>query len=127
MNAFQERINAPQEKKPDIQKKAKTLTDDVSELAELYYRLSVITATEKASSAVSAGLVVITLVLLAMFSLLFAGIAFGWYLGEVLNSMLAGYMIVSAFFVLLILLTLALRKNFLFPFVRNTIIKKIYE
>jgi len=97
MNAFQE--PAPrQEKLRDIQQRAKTLTDDVSELFELYYRLAVLTATEKASNAVSASVTGIMMLFLMMFTLLFAGLALGWYLGEKLNSMLAGFGIVAGFF-----------------------------
>jgi hypothetical protein len=126
MNAIRE-PEQRQEKLRDIQQRAKTLTDDVSELFELYYKLGVVTVTEKASNAVSASLTAITVLFLMMFTLLFAGLGLGWYLGERLNSMLAGYGIVSGIFLALIGLTLALRKSFLFPWIRNTIIKKVYE
>jgi len=126
MNAIQE--PAPrQEKLRDIQQRAKTLTDDVSELFELYYRLAVLTATEKASSAVSASVTGIIVLFLTMFTLLFAGLALGWYLGEKLNSMLAGYGIIAGIFLLMLGLTLLFRKSYLFPWIRNTIIKKVYE
>jgi hypothetical protein len=117
----------PPQKPRDIQQRAKTLTDDVGELLDLYYRLAVVTVTEKASNAASVSITVIIILFFMMFTLLFAGLGFGWYLGEVLHSMLAGYTIVSGIFLFLIGLTLVLRKNFIFPYIRNTIIKKIYE
>jgi hypothetical protein len=126
MNSFQDQSSIRQEK-PDLQKKAKTLTDDVSELFELYYKLSVVTVTEKASSAISASLTVIIMIFFFMFSMLFAGLGLGWFLGQKLNNMIAGYLIVAGIFILFILLTLALRKNYLFPAIRNIIIRKIYE
>jgi hypothetical protein len=127
MNVFRDQPAERQEKKRDIQQKAKTLTDDVSELFELYYKLAVVTVTERASSAIAASITVMIVLFLLMFTLLFAGLGFGWYLGEHLHSMLAGYGIVAGIFVSLIGLTLAMRKSILFPYIRNTIIRKVYE
>jgi len=62
-----------------------------------------------------------------MFTLFFLGLGFGWFLGEKLNSVFAGYAIVATFFVILIILMLAIRKNVVFPFIRNLVIKRIYE
>jgi hypothetical protein len=127
MSPIQEQFTTRQEKKPDIQQKARTLTDDVGELFELYYKLAIVTVTEKASSAVAASLTAMIVMFFFMFSLLFAGLGLGWFLGDVLHSMIAGYLIVAGIFLLLIVITLALRKNRLFPVIRNIIIKKIYE
>ncbi|MBT1702417.1 phage holin family protein [Chryseosolibacter indicus] len=115
------------EKIRDIQQRAKTLTDDVSELLELYYRLAVVSATEKASNAAAVSITVIVILFLLMFMLLFAGLGLGWYIGEKLNNMLAGYGIIALIFFVLIGITIAIRKTILHNFIRNTIIKKIYE
>jgi uncharacterized YccA/Bax inhibitor family protein len=127
MTPFQERISEKQKKIGDIRLRAKTLTDDVSELFDLYYKLGVITVTEKASSAISASITVMVILFLLMFTLLFGGLGLGWFLGERLNSMLAGYGIVSGIFISLIIIVLAARKTLLFPFIRNIIIRKVYE
>lgn len=116
-----------QEKPREIQQKAKTLTDDIGELLDLYYKLAIVTVTEKASNAASISITVTIILFFLMFTLLFAGLGFGWYLGQSMNNMLAGYSIVAGIFLSFIGLTLLLRKSFLFPFIRNTIIKKIYE
>jgi hypothetical protein len=127
MNSYQDPPAAKQEKIRDIQQRAKTLTDDVGELFELYYRLAIITATEKAANAASISITVIVILMLLLFTLLFAGLGLGWFLGEQLHSMLAGYGIVAAIFLLLIVITVAVRKTFLFPRIRNMIIRKVYE
>jgi uncharacterized membrane protein YqjE len=116
---------SPKEKIRDIQQRAKTLTDDVAELLDLYYKLAVVSATEKASNAAAVSITVMIILFLLMFTLLFAGLGVGWYLGDRFNSMLIGYGIVSIIFLLLIGITLAVRKSFLFPYIRNTIIKKV--
>jgi len=117
----------PPGKFSDIQNRAKTLTDDVGELLDLYYKLASVTVTEKASNAAAVSITFSILISFAMFTLLFAGLGIGWYLGEVLNSVLAGYAIVSGFFFVMILLTVLVRKSYIFPLIRNTIIKKLYE
>jgi hypothetical protein len=115
------------EKFREIQNKAKTLSDDIAELLDLYYKLGVVTVTEKASNAASVSITFTIIISLTMFSLLFAGLGVGWYLGERLNNVMAGYCVVAGIFLLLIILTLLLRKSYIFPYIRNTIIKKIYE
>jgi hypothetical protein len=116
-----------QQKFRDIQHKAKTLSDDLGELLDLYYKLAVVTVTEKASNAASVSITYTIIISLIMFTLLFAGLGLGWYLGEVFNNVMAGYSLVAAIFLLLIVITLLLRKSYIFPYFRNTIIKKIYE
>jgi hypothetical protein len=115
------------EKPREIQQRAKTLTDDIAELFDLYYKLAVVTVTEKASNAASVSITTIIILFFLMFTLLFAGLGLGWYLGEVLNNVLAGYAIVSGIFLILIAIVLLLRKPVIFPFIRNSIVKKIYE
>jgi hypothetical protein len=127
MNSNQNATAGRQEKIRDIQQRAKTLTDDVGELLELYYKLGIITATEKAATAASITITVIAILLLMMFTLLFAGLGLGWYLGEQLHSVLAGYGIIAAIFALLIAITLSCRKKYLFPYIRNIIVRKVYE
>lgn len=118
----------PQEEKIRyIQHKAKTLTDDIGELLDLYYKLAIVTATEKASQTAAVTLTGIIIISLSLFTLLFAGLGLGWYLGEKLDSILAGYSIIAAIFLLLILGTLAFRKTVIFPFIRNLMIRRVYE
>jgi hypothetical protein len=127
MNATQEEFNLRKGKRPDIQQKARTLTDDITELFELYYKLGNVTVTEKASSAVSASITMIMIMFFAMFSLLFAGLGIGWFFGQLLHSIIIGYLMVAGIFALLLGITIALRKKYLFPIIRNILIKKIYE
>lgn len=115
------------ENKSNIKQKARTLTDDVGELFELYYRLAIVTATEKASNAAAVSITFMMILFLGMFTLLFAGLGLGWYLGSVLDSIFAGYAIVSGVFLALITATIIFRKTHIFPFIRNTIIKRVYE
>jgi len=111
----------------EIKEKAEDLTNHIADYLDTFYKLSVINLTGKASGIVSAGITSIIVVLFLMFALLFACMGIGWWLGEQLNNMLAGFGIISAFYILLIAVIILFRKTFLFPMIRNILIRKMYE
>src|SRR6478609_11408005 len=107
----------------EIKDKAEDLTSHIGDYLDTFYKLSVINVTGKASGIVSAGITSIIIILFLMFALLFACMGVGWWLGEQLNNMLAGFGIISAFYVLLIAIIILFRKTFLFPMIRNILIR----
>ena len=111
----------------EIKDKAEDLTTHIGDYIDTFYKLSVINLTGKASGIVSAGITSIIVVLFLMFALLFACMGIGWWLGDQLNNMLAGFGIISAFYILLIAVIILFRKTFLFPMIRNILIRKMYE
>jgi len=111
----------------EIKDKAEDLTNHIGDYLDTFYKLSVLNVTGKASGIVSAGITSIIIILFIMFALLFACMGIGWWLGERLHNMLAGFGIISAFYLLLIAVIIILRKTFLFPMIRNILIRKVYE
>jgi hypothetical protein len=111
----------------DLKDKAEHLTDHVGDYLDTFYKLSIINVTSKASGIVSAGITSIIIVLFLMFALLFACMGLGWWLGERMHNMPAGFGIIAAFYLLLILVVILFRKTFLFPLIRNILIRKVYE
>lgn len=110
-----------------IKQKAENLTDHISDYIETYFKLNVLKATDKAAGIASVSLASIMIAIFAFFFLLFSGIGVGWWLGQQLDHMLAGFGIVAGFYALLVALIIVFRKNILLPFVRNKIIKMAYE
>jgi hypothetical protein len=110
-----------------IRQEAKNLTEDVSNLLDTYYKLGILNTTEKATGVASTTLVFLLTGILSLFVFLFLGFGLAYWLGVKLQNMLAGFFIVAGVYVLIIAVILALRKNVIFPFIRNTIIKKVYE
>jgi hypothetical protein len=110
-----------------IKERTNTLTDHISDLAESYYQLGVLNITEKATGIASSTIIVSVISFLSLFALLFLGLGFGWWLGQQLNNMLAGFCVVAGMFIILIALIIGFRKQLIFPFIRNTIIKKVYD
>jgi hypothetical protein len=120
-------MEAVKEKVSGLKVKTGNLTDDIVELLESYYKLGVLSVTDKATNIASLTVAIFLISFLALFTLLFLGFGLGWWLGEKLDSMLAGFSIVAGVFVLLIAAVIAFKKQLVFPIIRNTIIRKVYE
>jgi hypothetical protein len=106
---------------------SKHVTEQLSELIQSYYKLGLVHLTDKSSSIVSTSIVLILTTLLLLFVLFFIGIGIGFWLGERLGNMLAGFLIVAAFYFFLALFIYLTRNKFLIPFFQNRIITKVYE
>ena len=76
------------------------LKEDISTYAGLKLRLLKLIAVEKAAGILSAFSHGIILLLLIFFTILFLFVALGLYLGELLNSMALGFLIVSGIYLL---------------------------
>jgi hypothetical protein len=110
----------------ELKDKAETLTDHVGDYIEMYYELAVLNATEKATGMASVSVTSLVIAALSVFTLLFLSFGAGWWIGQQLESMVAGFCIVGGFYGILVLLVMAFR-NQLVPFIQNLIIRKVYE
>lgn len=111
----------------DLKSKVSNLTDSFSEYVQTNYKLTLLNATDKATGIAASTLATVVVLLLGVFVLFFGGIALAIWLGYLLNNVALGYLLVAGFFVLIIILLVALRKKIIFPMIRNQIINKIYE
>lgn len=116
--------------KIEIQNKktaAESLTEHTVEYFETYVKLAVVNATQKATVVATISLTAVLLSFFCMFVLFFLGIGMALWAGEVFQNPKAGYFCVSGFYLLCALLFLLLRKRLIFPYVRDQIIRKVYE
>ena len=111
----------------ELKEKADDLTAHIGDYLETFYKLTIINATDRASGIVAAGIASIMVTCFLMFAMLFLCFGLGWWLGEELNNMLAGFSIIAALYVLLIIAILMIRKSLLLPWIRNMLIRKVYE
>lgn len=111
----------------DLKEKTVDLADHVEDLATTFYRLSIVKVTEKTSTIVSAAVVLLIMCALGLFVLLFAGCALAWWLGNLVHSRIGGFLLAAAFYFIIMVIVALLRKNIIFPKVRNIIIRKIYD
>jgi hypothetical protein len=110
-----------------IKDKAEELTDDIGDYIETYYKLKVLQLTDKAANVASVSLASIMILVLGFFFMLFLGIGLGWWIGERLDNMVAGFCIIAGIYAVLIVIVLVLRKNLILPYLRNLFIRKAYE
>jgi apolipoprotein N-acyltransferase len=111
----------------DLKTKTGTLTQSVSDYLDTYYKLTLVTVTQKATN-VTAGVVAgLSAFFLVILSLFFLGMGLAWWLGNILGSTAAGFFIVGGFFIVLIVLIIALRRKLVFPILKKAILQKIYE
>lgn len=111
----------------DLKEKTADLADHVEDLASTFYRLAVINLTQKATNIVSGIFVMVITAVLGFCVLLFLGIALSWWLGDLFQDRTTGFLLGAAFFLVVLLIMAALRKTIIFPFIRNIIIRKLYD
>lgn len=117
----------PQGQKLDLKTSATHFKDHLKEYVDTYVAVAKSKATRGASSAAAGATVGIAALVFGYFFLLFLFFGLAFWLGSVLDSTAAGFFIVSGLFLLLTVLVFALRKKVITPFIRNTIISKVYE
>jgi hypothetical protein len=111
----------------DIKEKTIDLADHVEDLANTFYKLTVLNLTQKASNIISSAVVMLVLCSLGFFVLLFSGIALAWWLGNIIDNRAAGFLLAAALFLIILLCVSFFKKKTIFPLIRNLIIRKMYD
>jgi hypothetical protein len=111
----------------NLNTKAANLADHVQEIAQTYYDLTRINVAQAGSKAVARAFLFFLIAGLVLCILLLAGIGLSLYLGKILNDAATGYFIVAGFYLFLVIVFYLLRKQIVFPFIRDFIVRKIYD
>lgn len=111
----------------DIKEKTIDLADHVEDLANTFYKLTVLNLTQKASNIISSAVVMLVLCSLGFFVLLFSGIALAWWLGNIIDNRAAGFLLAAALFLIILFCISFFKKKTIFPLIRNLIIRKMYD
>ncbi len=111
----------------ELKSKAENLVKSIGDYAQTYYKLTVLKLSDKATGIAASVLAAVSVLFFGIFVLFFLGMALGFWLGSLLNSMALGFLLVAVFFLLLIIILFMLRKKIVFPVIRNSIIRKLYE
>lgn len=99
----------------------------VLNVAESWYKLTILGATKKLTHLAASLLTIISVVFLGMFVLFFLGIALAIWLGEILHHPALGYILVALLYLIIMIVLVLMRNRIVFPFIRDTIIRKLYE
>lgn len=111
----------------DLKEKTADLANHIEDLAETFYRLTVVNIAQKASRIAAGTILSVCIGVLCVFVVLFLGFAFAWWMGDIVNSRPGGFLLGAALFLLLMFVIFSMGKKIIFPFVRNLIIRKIYD
>jgi hypothetical protein len=111
----------------DLKEKTADLADHVEDLADTFYKLTVVNVTQKATNIASGAVMMMALTILGTFIVGFLGIALAWWLGDLIESRAGGFLLSAGIFVLLLVIIVVLRKKIVFPYIRNLIISKVYD
>lgn len=111
----------------ELKEKTADLADHIEDLADTFYKLTIINVTQKATNIASGAVMMIAVSVLGLFVFLFLGIALSWWLGDLTGSRTAGFLLGAAFFLIVLFIIILLRKKIIFPFIRNLIISKVYD
>ena len=106
---------------------SRSMKKDVTDLANTYIALAKANVTQKAADAASLSVTGIIVAVLAFFFLFFGAFALAWWLGQLISSIVGGFLIVTGVFGVGIALILAFKEQLIYRKVRNTIVKKVYE
>ena len=111
----------------ELKERADDLIEHAGDYIETYYKLGLLKVTEKSTAVGSSIIAALMLTILFIFFALFVGLGLAWWIGGMLDSMIAGYFIVAGIYLLIIICVLMMRKSVIRPFLRNYLVKKIYE
>jgi hypothetical protein len=111
----------------DLKEKTADLADHVEDLANTFYKLTVVNITQKATNVASNLLLVLSIAILGFLVVMFLGVALALWLGDLIESRAGGFLITAGFFGIVLLIIAAIRKKIVFPYIRNLIIRKIYD
>jgi vacuolar-type H+-ATPase subunit I/STV1 len=111
----------------ELKERADDLIEHAGDYIETYYKLGLLKVTEKSTAAGSAIIAALLLGVLSIFFILFIGLGLAWWIGGMLESIIAGYFIVAGIYLLIIFCVLMMRKKMIDPLLRNYLVKKIYE
>lgn len=111
----------------DLKEKTTDLTDHVQDIADTFYKLTVVNLTQRVSNVASGLFVTLLVGVIGFIALLFLGVALSLWLGDLLENRTAGFLLGAVFFLIVLFILAAMRKKIIFPFIRNLIIRKLYD
>src|SRR5689334_23615913 len=111
----------------ELKEKTADLADHVEDFATTFYKLTVVKLTQKVTNVASNLLPVLSIAFFGFIIVLFGGIALAYWVGDLVGSRAGGFLITVGFFLLVLLIIAAIRKKIVFPYIRNLIIRKIYD
>lgn len=103
------------------------IVDAVGDMVETCRKLVNIRLVENAAVGGSVSIVGVLLLIVSVFVFLFTGLGAAWWIGDTMQNMKAGFFIVGGFYMLVLIILLLTASSVILPWLRNIIVRKIYE
>jgi hypothetical protein len=103
------------------------IVDAVGDMVETCRSLVKVRLAESAAVGGSLGILGMLIMVVSVFVLLFAGLGAAWWIGDVMENMKAGFFIVGGFYLLVFIIVLTTASSVIIPWLRNVIVRKMYE
>ena len=114
------------EKVNGVKAGAENLPDHVSDYLATYLKLTELNATQKATEVATISFTAMLISFFGMIIMIFLGLGLAQWFEEFMSAK-KGYFMVALVYTFFTVVVLACRKRFIFPFLRNQIVSKIYE
>jgi hypothetical protein len=111
----------------NLKEDAKDILNHAGDYAETFYKLNLLRLTKKVSDVASVVVNSFLIFFISLCTLLFISFAGAWWLGDVVQNRALGFLLIAGFYLLIIFVLVLMRKKIISPFIRNTLIRKIYE
>jgi len=111
----------------NLKEDAQDVLNHAGDYAQTFYKLSLVRLTKKVSDIASGVVNSVLIFFIGLCILLFMSFAGAWWLGDLLNNRALGFLLIAAFYTLLVVILILIRKKVISHFIRNTLISKIYE
>ena len=106
-------------------------TPNIAELAadyiDTYYKLAIVNISQKMATISAAASFSMVAALIACFVSMFMGIAASLWLGGLMGNTALGFLVVGLFCLIGFFVFFFTRKKIFYPFIKNRVIKSIYE
>ncbi len=111
----------------DLKTKAERISSQAKDYIDTLFKLTSAKITQKIvqrSAVLIAGLILTFFVVL---TILFLSIGLGFWLGDILHNRIYGFLLVGGMYFILVIILLLFRKKILLPFLRNLIVRILYD
>ena len=120
-------MRAIKEEVKEIKDSAQDMVNHSVDYAETFFELNKIKLTRKVVDTSSTAIVAVLSFIVTIFFLLFISIAAAWWLGDLIENRTGGFLLVAGFYLLLVIILLAMNKKIISPYIRNSMIRKMYD
>lgn len=111
----------------EVKESVDNVLDTLENILETHRDIMIVKFLQRFSTSASVAVIGMTCLMIILLTLIFIGIGFSLWIGDTLDNLKAGFLIVGGVYLALLLVIVLIAKGTLLPFIRDLIINKIYD